>query len=143
MVNCNLSLPFLYFPACSLAVDIVGRMASSWNLPLITPVGTKGTLGDKSNFPTLTRLAYNMNKFANFYLQVFSQFNWTDVTIMYDRVHVFFRIVGISLGDEFPSAGISSKVIEFDTNGVFDHRQMLLTASARSRGRLITDLINQ
>ncbi|XP_060064288.1 atrial natriuretic peptide receptor 1-like [Ylistrum balloti] len=120
-------------PACSHAVNVVGRMASSWNLPILTPVGTSGTLGDKSNFPTLTRLAYNMNKFAKFYLQVFSQFNWTDVTIMYDQVHVFFRIVGTSLGNEFPSAGISSKVIEFDTNGDFDHRTMLLTASARSR----------
>ncbi|XP_033760364.1 LOW QUALITY PROTEIN: atrial natriuretic peptide receptor 1-like [Pecten maximus] len=108
-------------------------MASSWNLPIITPVGTSGILGDKSNFPTLTRLAYNMNKFAKFYLQVFRQFNWTDITIMYDNVHVFFRIVGTSLGNEFPSAGISSKVIEFDTSGDFDHRNMLLTASARSR----------
>ncbi|OWF54640.1 Atrial natriuretic peptide receptor 2 [Mizuhopecten yessoensis] len=108
-------------------------MASSWNLPIITPVGTSGTLGDKSNFPTLTRLAYNMNKFAKFYLQVFGQFNWTDVTIMYDKVHVFFRIVGTSLGNEFPSAGISSKVMEFDTNGDFDHKNMLLTASERSR----------
>ncbi|XP_021340544.1 atrial natriuretic peptide receptor 1-like [Mizuhopecten yessoensis] len=127
------SITGLVGPACSHAVNVIGRMASSWNLPIITPVGTSGTLGDKSNFPTLTRLAYNMNKFAKFYLQVFGQFNWTDVTIMYDKVHVFFRIVGTSLGNEFPSAGISSKVMEFDTNGDFDHKNMLLTASERSR----------
>jgi atrial natriuretic peptide receptor A len=72
---------------CSLALDVAARMAASWNLAVITHVGTASNLGNKADFPTLTRLAYNMEKWSVFYLDVFSFFNWTDIGITeYNRV---------------------------------------------------------
>ncbi|KAJ8307551.1 hypothetical protein KUTeg_015635 [Tegillarca granosa] len=121
------------FRRCSLAVDVLGRMAASWNIPMITPVGTRSNLGNKNDFKTLTRLAYNMNKFSRFYLDVLSHFSWTDISVMYDKVHVFFQIVGESIHSAFVTAGLSSKLTVFDTNGQFDHSSMLIAAGQRSR----------
>ena len=59
-------------PGCSNAVATVSRLAASWELPHITYGGTAEELGDKTEFRMLTRLAYNMNAFAKFYLEVFN-----------------------------------------------------------------------
>ena len=110
--------------ACSYGVDVVGRLAASWNLPVITPVGTSGNLGNKLNFPTLTRLSFVLNKFAQMYLSI---------TIIHDVTHSFFRIVGDSLLSEFGKVEINVKRISFNVNND-DVATILYLASRRSRG---------
>ena len=48
----------------------IARLAAEWNIPHITYGGTGEFLGNKTEFATLTRLAYNLNSFAKFYLEV-------------------------------------------------------------------------
>ena len=122
--------------ACSYGVDVVGRLAATWNLPVITPVGTSGNLGNKLNFPTLTRLSFGLNKFAQMYLSIFEKYNWTDVTIIHDVTHSFFRIVGDSLLSEFSKVEINVKRISFNVNND-DVATILYLASRRSRGNYV------
>ena len=47
------------------------RLTAAWDIPHITYGGTSEELGNKAEFKTLTRLSYNMNVFAKFYMDVF------------------------------------------------------------------------
>ena len=82
---------------CTPAVSAISMMASSWNIPHITYVGTHKTLGDKNEFSTLTRLSYNMNLFAKFYIEVFKAFHWHDIANMYDIADYLPSLVGQSI----------------------------------------------
>ncbi|XP_063427616.1 atrial natriuretic peptide receptor 3-like [Mytilus trossulus] len=120
-------------PGCSFGVDVIGRLAASWNLPVITPVGTNAVLEDKNNFPTLTRLSYNMNTISKMYLSIFSRYNWTDVTIITDVTKSFFRIVKDSLMEAFQFAGINVERMLFNTSKTYDIGYHLKQARLRSR----------
>ncbi|XP_071165656.1 atrial natriuretic peptide receptor 1-like isoform X2 [Mytilus edulis] len=120
-------------PGCSFGVDVIGRLAASWNLPVITPVGTNADLANKNNFPTLTRLSFGMNKFSQMYLSIFRRYNWTDVTIIHDVTHSFFIIAGDSLMIAFQYAGINVERISFDSSQNDDIGVVLKQASIRSR----------
>ena len=50
---------------------MIGRLAAAWNVPAITYGGTSTSLGNKTEFTTMTRLAYTMDDFARFYIHVF------------------------------------------------------------------------
>jgi hypothetical protein len=123
-------------------VDVVGRMASYWNYPILTPVGTDEFLGDKTDFRTLTRLAYNYEQLGRFYRYVFQEFNWTDITVIYDLMGKrsvpsknFNRIVGENLHAEFTNAGLTSTLLKFVSDSEKDYIDLLNTASTTSRGK--------
>lgn len=50
-------------PACSLALDAVGRMASYWNVPIFTAGGIGVEFSNKALFSTLTRLSFSLGEF--------------------------------------------------------------------------------
>ena len=56
---------------CSNAVGSVARLAASWNLPIFTYGGTNIMLENKTEFSTLTRLAYSVDGFSHFYFDIF------------------------------------------------------------------------
>ncbi|XP_061182968.1 atrial natriuretic peptide receptor 1-like [Saccostrea echinata] len=127
-------------PGCSAAVDVVGRMASYWNYPILTPVGTNEDLGNKGDFKTLTRLAYNYAQLGRFYRYVFKEFNWTDITVMYDLMgkrtlpsKVLNRLIGENLQVEFEKAGLRSTLLKFVSDSEKDYNELLTTASTSSR----------
>ena len=103
---------------------------------MITSVGSSGNLGNKLNFPTLTRLSFGLNKFAQMYLSIFKKYNWTDVTIIHDVTHSFFRIVGDSLLSEFSKVETNVKRISFNFT-TDDVATILYLASRRSRGNYV------
>lgn len=47
-------------PACSLALDSVGRMASYWNVPIFTAGGIGAEFSNKQLYSTLTRLSFSL-----------------------------------------------------------------------------------
>ncbi|XP_055996627.1 atrial natriuretic peptide receptor 1-like [Ostrea edulis] len=127
-------------PGCSVAVGVVGRMASYWNYPILTPVGTDEFLGNKADFRTLTRLAYNYEQLDRFYRYVFEEFNWTDITVMYDLMgkrrvpsDVLYKLLGENLHAKFNEAGLTSRLIKFVSDSEQDYIDLLNTASTRSR----------
>ena len=58
-------------PGCSNAVGSVARLAASWNLPIFTYGGTNKFLENKTEFRTLTRLAFSTDSFSHFYFDIF------------------------------------------------------------------------
>lgn len=54
-------------PACSMALDAVGRMASYWNVPIFTAGGIGAEFSNKGLFSTLTRLSFSLGMYF-FYL---------------------------------------------------------------------------
>ncbi|XP_067686986.1 atrial natriuretic peptide receptor 3-like [Haliotis asinina] len=61
-------------------------MAKEWNIPVITPAGYKGTLKNKTLFPTLTRLSpFGQEQFAEFTVQLLDSYGWSHIAIIYDN----------------------------------------------------------
>lgn len=52
-------------PACLYSLDIVGRLASFWNVPVFTAGGSSVEFNDKTLFTTLTRLGGASNRETN------------------------------------------------------------------------------
>lgn len=131
-----------YKLACSSAVDVVGRMAGYWNYPILTPVGTDDELGNKNDFRTLTRLAFNYEHLGRFYRSVFREFNWTDITVMYDVLgkrqlpaRNFNRLIGENLHNDFVKAGLTCTLLKFVSDSRRDYVDVLTAANRTSRGR--------
>jgi hypothetical protein len=134
---------YCFLSVCSVAVDFVGRMASHWNYPILTPVGTDDFLENKDEFRTLTRLNYNFKQLDRFYRYVFEQFSWTDITVMYDLMGkrrvpsvVLYKMVGEGLHSKFTSAGLTSTLLKFVSDSEQDYINLLNTASTTSRGEM-------
>lgn len=49
-------------PACSLALDSVARMASYWNVPVLTAGGIDSKFSNKHLYRTLSRLSFSLGK---------------------------------------------------------------------------------
>jgi atrial natriuretic peptide receptor A len=47
-------------PACSVALDTVARMASSWNIPIFTAGGIGAEFSNKALYSSLTRLSFSL-----------------------------------------------------------------------------------
>ncbi|XP_060072434.1 atrial natriuretic peptide receptor 1-like [Ylistrum balloti] len=84
-------------PACAYALDPVGRLANYWNIPLITGLGDGGMFKNKTNYPTLTRLAYCQCRLRRVLGSIFEEFHWTDVAIVYDVNDVHSEVLGSTL----------------------------------------------
>ncbi|XP_069132003.1 atrial natriuretic peptide receptor 1-like [Argopecten irradians] len=84
-------------PACPYALDPVARLANYWNIPVITGLGDGGMFKNKTNYPTLTRLAYCQCRLRKVLGSVFEEFQWTDVAIVYDVNDVHSEVLGSTL----------------------------------------------
>lgn len=126
---------WLFPSGCSFAVEILGYMAASWNLPLITPVGTKSSLSNKRDYNTVTRLSYDMSKFAKFYRTLFNYFQWEHVAVIYDLDNIFSKIVGDSLHKDFEINRLYSKEFAYSSTENPDYDAIFNKASALSRSK--------
>lgn len=126
------------FEGCSTGVDIIGRMAASWNIPVITPVGLDSEFDNRTYFPTLTRLSYSIEQLGRFYLQVFKIYKWNDIAILLDfvvtRAQEFARMQSKVLEKIFTEVGLRITLIE---NEDADFQNALRTVSKVSRGKTI------
>ncbi|XP_046355748.1 atrial natriuretic peptide receptor 3-like [Haliotis rufescens] len=81
-----LGLPCDIVSACPVSVQTLSYMAKEWNIPVITPAGYKGTLKNKTLFPTLTRLSpFGQEQFAEFTVQLLDSYGWNHIAIIYDN----------------------------------------------------------
>lgn len=118
-------------PACALALDPTGRLASFWSIPIITGLGDKGIFKFKHNYPTLTRLSYCQCRLRKVFGSTFEHFSWTHIAVLYDRDDEYSNSVGKTLDHGLRLGGINPYVLEFnhDTN----YSELLMTASERAR----------
>ncbi|KAL5019922.1 hypothetical protein ScPMuIL_002814 [Solemya velum] len=109
-------------------------MAADWNIPILTPVGTSGSLSDKTDFNTLTRMSYNHKMLTEFNRMSLLYFNWTDVAYIYDKTdHMFVFKVDETAATLKNSAITLTRVSCDPSLGEKARRQALVEASQVSR----------
>lgn len=84
-------------PGCSKAVMPLAHMANSWNLPIITPVGNTEIIGNKNQFPRLTRTSYFMQgQFADVAVFLMEEYLWNTVAVINDQGTLFYDLLGLT-----------------------------------------------
>ena len=71
-------------PACLYSLDIVGRLAAYWNVPIFTAGGSSVEFSDKTLFTTLTRLSYSLDRIADFIIQTLKEFEMKHLVFIVD-----------------------------------------------------------
>lgn len=119
---------------CSAAVEVIGKILADWDIPILTEAGISANLEDKTIFSTLTRMAYNMHKFASFYSKVLDHFNWTDISLLYENEHYPAWFFADSTNTAFRDTHFNVRLLKVEFVRGRDHiRGMLKAASAVSR----------
>ncbi|XP_065929504.1 atrial natriuretic peptide receptor 1 isoform X2 [Magallana gigas] len=128
-------------PTCSSSAEFIGRMAAEWNMPIFGSEGSSGAFEDKRVFRTLTKMAFDYNELSVFYLNLFSHFNWTDFTAMYEenatRLSPAVNLHNTDLARTFHrnilAAGLKSTLLEFSSQTEHGYQDVLEEANKTSR----------
>ncbi|CAD6191895.1 unnamed protein product [Caenorhabditis auriculariae] len=121
-------------PYCTSELEAVTKMATFWNIPIISYSSATNTLSDRNVYKTLARISSkNSNSFAQATVAMLQHYKWTKVGIAtntgsaaYDLVQVF--------EDVFHRVGIDIvKKVMFEENG--DANEMI-------RSGLLSELSN-
>lgn len=85
-------------PGCGAALDPVARMTGFWNVPHFTAAGFSDHFGQKRTlFKTLTRLAFSVERMADFLLTILVEHNWHHVALLVNGNSTLDRETGISI----------------------------------------------
>ncbi|KAL5019547.1 hypothetical protein ScPMuIL_002439, partial [Solemya velum] len=122
---------------CSEAVEIVSLMAATWNMPIVSPIATKGILADKTSHGTLTRMTSDDATMAMFIVRLLRYFQWSTIVIIEDLSHFIFHMRVSSFIPVFKQKNITFKVISFNINEPHDTARILEDASCCARVFLI------
>jgi len=77
------SLRVFYGPCCKYALSPVGRFASLWNVPLITPGGLISAFHNAVAFSTLTRFVAPYQKMVEFLLALLAEHDWWHLSFVF------------------------------------------------------------
>lgn len=72
-------------PACSASLNSVGRMASHWNLPILTAGGIEDIFANKKVFSTLTRLSFSLDSICRFLITILKNNDWHHISVIVDE----------------------------------------------------------
>lgn len=118
-------------------------MAAEWNTPIFGGSGVSGVFEDKDVFKTLVRMSFDYNELAVFYLNVFSYFNWTDFTVMYERntkLPPAVTVHNTGLAETFHrkilEAGLKSTLLEFSSEIANGYEDVLEEGNKTSRSNV-------
>ena len=97
--------------------------------------GESGRFRYKAKYPLLTRLAYCQCLMRQVFMSVFSNFEWTDVSLITDRSELHARGLGESLDEGFQVGGIFPHIVAYYSAEKFDYKDLLEQASRKARGQ--------
>ena len=106
-------------------------MASSWNIPIISPAGSSERVTNKTEFSTLTNLAFTMENFAEFYMDLFRNYQWRDIAMVFEENHTLMELLAKSLNNVFERNNFSTTPFPFHSK---NFAAILKEASMHSRG---------
>ncbi|OQR66682.1 atrial natriuretic peptide receptor 1-like, partial [Tropilaelaps mercedesae] len=136
----------LDFSGCSAAVDIVGRLASYWNIPVCTAAGVNDQFEDRSIYSTLLRLALTINTLGDAITNVIKFFDWHHVVVLSDSSQTFFRQLHKALSPimrKFQREGYELNRFnrEFESKKQPNYTNLLLEGRAHGRARIPPALV--
>ncbi|VDI25585.1 Hypothetical predicted protein [Mytilus galloprovincialis] len=100
-------------PVCGTDLEIAACMASSWNIPIISTSGSSDLVTNKTEFSTLTNMAFTMEKFALFYVRLFNFYHWENIILIYEEKHPLLSLLAKSLYDVFIRMNITTIILPF------------------------------
>ena len=110
--------------------------ASVCDLILVFPgLGDSGIFKDKTDFKTLTRLAYCQCRLRKVFGAVFTRFQWTSIALVVDRGDLHASVLGETLDVGLRKAKIYPNVIKFFGSQRPDKAKILREASENSRSK--------
>ncbi|KAK3769288.1 hypothetical protein RRG08_057857, partial [Elysia crispata] len=84
-LSCSNNITAFIGPACSKSVEIIGFMANTWNIPIITPIGNTENIGDKTIYPRLTRInPWMQSALVTTVFTLLDMNHWKNVAFFYD-----------------------------------------------------------
>lgn len=111
-------------------------MAADWDLPILTSIGTSGSLSDKTVFRTLTRMTFTFDMFAEFHALSLLHFNWTDVAYIFDFTDHPQVFKAKETAVVLTKYGITLTLVQYNPKlGENARRQALEEASRVARGK--------
>lgn len=75
----------LFGPIVGDAMEGVAGFAPHWNLPVITPGCPEIVLGQKSDYPTLTRVGANFNSSIQIFKLISEMYDWKKFALLYHK----------------------------------------------------------
>ncbi|XP_045551398.1 atrial natriuretic peptide receptor 3 [Salmo salar] len=100
--SCEKKPDLILGPVCEYAAAPVVRMASHWNIPVISTGALASGFREKDKeFSRLTRISPSYLKMAETFLAMFRNFNWKDALLIYDddtkERNCYFTMEGVHL----------------------------------------------
>lgn len=128
-------------PACLYSLDIVGRLAAFWNVPVFTAGGSSVEFNDKTLFSTLTRLSYSLDRISDFLLQILREFEWKHLAFIVDDSDLTMMSVDKTFKENIKEERsirdydiqYTSQYFTYSLNASINYRKMLMEASQEAR----------
>lgn len=76
-------LRVFYGPCCKYALSPVGKLATVWNVPLITSGGLVSGFAQSAYYTTLTRFIAPYHKMAEFLLRLLAKYDWWHLSLLF------------------------------------------------------------
>lgn len=143
-------------PACLYSLDIVGRLASFWNVPIFTAGGSSIEFNDKTLFTTLTRLSYSLDRICDFIVQTLREFDWKHLAFIVDENDLSMLSLDKTLKETIKEEKnkrdyeieFTSLYFAYSSNATVNFKKLLTEASQEARvfvllvkGQLIREIL--
>ena len=124
-------------PGCSVICEPGGLLAAKWNVPMVSWGCTSSKLSSKEIYSTFARTTAPNADSAPFFLELFSQYNFSRTTIYHSSEHVW-TLTAAALKDVFTNASIEVQELHaFEPKSKHNHvYESLITAKEESRGKV-------
>ncbi|XP_064163872.1 atrial natriuretic peptide receptor 3-like [Anguilla rostrata] len=97
--SCQKKPDLILGPVCEYAAAPVARMASHWNIPVISAGALASGFSYKKEYSHLTRVAPSYLKMAETFSAMFHRFNWKNAFLIYeddmDQRNCYFTLEGV------------------------------------------------
>ena len=107
------NLSAIFGPSCSSSALVVGDLAATLNLPMVSFLANDHNLDDKDRYTTLTQTSFKSTKWCPLFLDFCRRYNWKTIVLL-RTVGSFYILPSNSLEDCLREAEIKSTVIYLD-----------------------------
>ena len=99
----------LYGPCCKYALSPVGRYATHWDLPIITPGGLFKPFSNRTVFQSLTRFMPPYDKLIHFFMTyLIDRYNWNHLSLLYHENLKERKVLGYS-----PCSNLIKTIVDY------------------------------
>jgi hypothetical protein len=147
----NRHVHVFFGPVCDYAIAPVARFSPHWNIPVLSAGALVTDFDNKSEYKLLTRVHGAYSNGADFFLDIASQFNWTNLGLIYHdnkgkgkgKSNCYFRMEALffKLKQAFNEEPWNKNFDEEDPRDPVDFGEILQVASLNTRSKLLITIL--